>query len=555
MPRMLGKRALLEILRAEGVRYIFGNPGTTEGAIMHALEDFPDLAYILVTQEGVAMGMADAYARATGRPAFVNLHIETGLANGLSLLFNAFAGGTPLVLTSANSDVRKLAAGRTDLTELTRPFTKWSAEITHVEQFPSVMRRAFTEANTPPTGPTFVSFTPNALEAEAELEITPSPAVFARAAPDPAGIERAVALLAAAERPALLLGDRVAQYDASAQAVELAQRLGARVYGASYPAMSFPTDHPLWVADLKPYARFYRETLGEVDVLLAVGCKVFHDFFRVADGILNSKAKLIHIDINAAEIGQSQPTDVGILADPKAALAVLDAALRAAMSSAQASRARARTERIAVDTSARREAFGERLESLGSHTPMLPDQMMAALATALPDDAVLVDDAVSSRTSLHAALTFQRPGSILAERAGGAIGWGMGATLGAALAHPDRPVVGVIGDGSAMMTVQALWTSAAYQIPATFVICNNGSYRVLKLNLHTYFQDQLGRPDLTSRYIGMDFEQPFDLAAIARAMGVHGERIEDPSDLGPALGRARDSGKPALLDVVIDGSV
>ena len=174
MPRMTGKRALMEMLRAEGVDFIFGNPGTSEGPILDALEGYPDLRYMLTTQEGVAMGMADGYARAAGKVSFVNLHIETGLANGISLLQNAKDGGTPLVLTAANKDIRKLAEDRTDLAEMVRLFTKWTAEVTHPEQVPSVMRRAFQEAKTPPTGPTFVAFSANALDDEAEMDIVPS---------------------------------------------------------------------------------------------------------------------------------------------------------------------------------------------------------------------------------------------------------------------------------------------------------------------------------------------------------------------------------------------
>ena len=128
MAVMTGKKALMEMLRAEGVEYIFGNPGTSESAIMDVLEHYPDLKYVLVTQEGAAMGAADAYARSTGRPSFVNLHIETGLANGISLLNNAYAGGTPLVLTSGNKDIRKLTEGRTQLAEMVRVLTKWSVE-------------------------------------------------------------------------------------------------------------------------------------------------------------------------------------------------------------------------------------------------------------------------------------------------------------------------------------------------------------------------------------------------------------------------------------------
>ncbi len=138
MTRMTGKRALMEMLRAEGVEYIFGNPGTSESPIMDALEDFPDIKYMLATQEGVAMGMGDAYARATGKPSFVNLHIESGLANGISLLTNAYEGGTPLVLSSANKDIRKLSGGRSDLVQMVDQFTKWSAEVTHAEQLPAI---------------------------------------------------------------------------------------------------------------------------------------------------------------------------------------------------------------------------------------------------------------------------------------------------------------------------------------------------------------------------------------------------------------------------------
>ena len=167
MAVMAGKVALMEALRAEGVEYVFGNPGTSEGPILDALEGYPDIRYVLVTQEGAAMGMADAYARYRGKPAFVNLHIETGLANGVSLLANAAEGGTPLVLTSANKDVRKLAEGRTDLVEMVRQFCKWSAEVTHPEQVAGVMRRAFNEARTPPTGPVYVGFSANALDDEA----------------------------------------------------------------------------------------------------------------------------------------------------------------------------------------------------------------------------------------------------------------------------------------------------------------------------------------------------------------------------------------------------
>ena len=181
--------------------------------------------------------------------------------------------------------------------------------------------------------------------------------------------------------------------------------------------------------------------------------------------------------------------------------------------------------------------------------------MMAGLAEGLPDDVIVVDDSISCRPDLHAAVTFDQRRRVQAERAGGAIGWGMGGALGVALAAPDQRVVAVIGDGSAMLTVQALWTAAAYQIPVVYCICNNAGYRVLKLNLRRWFGDVLHEPDRPSQYIGMDLDQPFDLAAIAQAMNVPAERVEDPTRVAPALTQALHRGGPVLLDIVIDGSV
>ena len=195
MVRMTGKKALLEMLTAEGVEYIFGNPGTSEGAIMDALEDYPNLKYILATQEGVAMGAADTYARSTGKPAFINLHIETGLANGISLLHNAAAGGTPLVLTAGNKDMRKLVEGRTPLAEMVKLFTKWSVELTHPEQIPGAIRKAFNEARTPPTGPTFIAFSANSLDGEADMEIVSNGEGYFRLPPDKEAIEIASNIL------------------------------------------------------------------------------------------------------------------------------------------------------------------------------------------------------------------------------------------------------------------------------------------------------------------------------------------------------------------------
>ena len=554
MPVMTGKRALMEMLRAEGVEYIFGNPGTSEGPILDELENYPDIRYMLATQEGAAMGMADAYARYRNAPAFVNLHIETGLANGISLLANAAEGSTPLVLTSANKDIRKLAEGRTDLVEMVAQFCKWSAEVTHPEQVPSVMRRAFNEAKTPPMGPVYVAFSANALDDEADVEIVPSHKTYSRIAPDAGAIRDAADILANADNPVLIVGDGVGQSGASAEAARVAETLGAKVYASYFSQVNFPTSHPQFLGLATPGMPAGKALLEDADAVVAVGTPAFPGYFYFSGSALKPETKLIHIDADATQIGRTEPTDVGIVADARTAMTALADALELQMTGAAKEAAKGRATSVAEEKAAQVAAWQARLDARRDITPMSTERMMTEIAAALPDDTIVVDDSVTTRASIFGALDFDEPGSLLGIT-GGALGWGMGGTMGVKMANPDRPVIGIIGDGSAMMTVQALWTAANSDIPVVYVICNNRAYRVLKLNMNLYKSEILGEQNPTSEYIAMDFPTPFDIAAIAEAMGVYGRKVEDPAEIGAALRDALALGKPAVLDVSIDGAV
>ena len=339
---MKGSDALMEMLRAEGVKYIFGNPGTSEAAIMDSLENYPEFEYVLAVQESVAIGMADTYARATGKPAFVSLHIDNGLSNSFALLIDSYHTGTPLVVTAGNKDVRKLAEGRTDLAEMARPYAKWSAEITHPEQYPSVIRRAFNEAASPPTGPVFVSLSANSLDDDAEVNLIPSNQFSKSPNADPADIEAATEILAGAKSPVMIVGDRVMETGGTAAAVRVAEQLGAQVYGHISSQVNFPTGHPQYVGMLSIRQPAAVEALSNADVVLAAGCPVFNDFFYQSDTVLGPQTKLVHIDINADEIGKSEPTDVGIFASPRAALNQLAEALASEMTGSQIEAARGR---------------------------------------------------------------------------------------------------------------------------------------------------------------------------------------------------------------------
>lgn len=553
--RMTGKRALLEMLKAEGVTHIFGNPGTSEGPIIDMLRDYPEFKYFLTLQESVAMGMGESYARATQRASFVSLHVDSGLANGIALMLDAYNTGTPMVVTSANYDDRKINETKTDLAELVRPVTKWAVELSHPDQIPSVIRRAFNEANSHPKGPVYVGFTSNALEGTAEMNIVPSQKVHDATRPDPEGIQQAAALLAAAKQPIMMVGDRVSDDDAIEPAVALAERLSLPVYQSRGAEVSFPTTHPQYFGTHTLRSAADREVLKGADLALAVGMDAFDELFYWGDVILESHAKLIHIDPVPGRVGRSQPTDVGITAHCGAALTELLTSVDACLKTSDENAIARRREEVVRDAAAKRQAYEQAVAAKWNNMPMSPARMMSELAAAIPENAIVVDDAISSRGALRHYFKGIRRGDLRGAR-GQSIGAGIGATLGTQCAYPDRPVFGIIGDGSAMMTIQGLWTAANDNIPCVFVICNNGMYRVLKVNYDIYQRDIRNEAERTGANLPYsEFPNPFDVAAIATSMGVPGQRIVDPQEIKPAVDRALASGKPALLDMIIDGSM
>ena len=552
---MTGKQALLEMLKAEGVEYIFGNPGTSEGPIIDLLGDYPEFKYILALQESVAVGMAESYARATRKASFVSLHVDSGLANGIALMLDAYNTGTPMVVTSANYDARKVLESKTDLAELVRPVTKWAVELTLPDQIPGAIRRAFNEANSHPKGPVYVGFTSNALEDSAEMNIVPSSTIHDSSRPDLDAIGEAAALLLNSKSPMMIVGDRVSDDGALDQAVELAETLGLPVYQSRGAEVSFPTTHPQFMGGHSLRVAKNREALQEADLVLAIGMDTFDELFYWGDVILGPEVKLIHIDPIPGRVGRSEPTDVGIVSHCGTAIEELIRSLKSRLSPVTEAEIRVRADAVAQQSIESRSLFDESVLPRWEDRPMTPARMMSELAGALPQNAIVVDDAISSRGVLRHYFQATKRGDIRGVR-GQSIGGGIGATMGTQCANPGRPVFGIIGDGSAMMTIQGLWTAANDNIPCIFVICNNGMYRVLKVNFDVYQREVLGETEPAGSNLPYsDFPTPFDIAAIANSMGVHGERIVEPSEIAPAVERAVTSGKPALLDIVIDGSL
>ncbi|HYU17153.1 MAG TPA: thiamine pyrophosphate-binding protein [Chloroflexota bacterium] len=553
MPRMSGKRGLMEQLVADGVRHVFGNPGTTEQGFMDILQEYPQVQFMLALHEGVAVSMADAYARLTRRPAFVEVHITPGLGNALGMMHNARVGRSPLVVYAGQSDTRALFQEphlTGPLVEMARPVCKWAAQIDHAYDVPRALRRAFKIADEPPQGPVFLALPMNALDEEAEMEIVPTSYTRWRARPDRGGLAEAAELLLAAQRPMLMVGDGVALSEAQTEVVELAELLGAPIlqgYGSEFNA---PASHPLNLGTVNFVApKALKALLAECDALLAVGAPIFQFIFPDPEGgMLPPGAKLVQIDANAWDLSKNVPATVALLADPKAALRELGELLMRRRTASQVAAAATRAAAITERTRAARERYRTQAHQGWDNIPISGPRLMHELRQVLPENAMIFAEAITNSPHLEAAIQPDAPGRLLRARGGG-IGPGLPGSLGAQLARPDRKVVGVCSDGAAMYSITALWTAAHHRIPVTYVMLNNATYRILKLNMLDY----LGEAARGRQFVEMDLTDPelrFD--RIAEAMGVPARRVKHPDDLASTLREAIAMDGPSLVDVVIE---
>jgi benzoylformate decarboxylase len=555
MVQTSGKQALAELLRQEGVEYIFGNPGTTELPLMDVLAQRDDIRYILSLHEGVALAMAAGYAEASGKIGVTNFHVAPGLGNALGLIYTAYMGRTPLLVTAGQQDRRMqleepLLWG--DLVQMARPYTKWSYEIPNPADLPQAVRRALKVAMTPPTGPVFLSLPMDVLEATLDADLAPTSRPDLRAGPLPELLEQATEVLCSAQNPTIIVGDRVSKSGALAEAVKLAEALGARVYGEPQAnSIAFPSDHPLFAGVLPSLSQGVRRALEPADVVLVIGLNLFQPFLYTPQGPLPEGVMVVQIDSDPWEVGKNYAVKVGILSDPKAAMAQLTPRLHHRMTPAQTAAARQRLESERALRLQERRSLESRTAEDDAKEPISPLVLMREIAHALPADAVVVNESITAGGTLRAWLKLEDEKSFFQAKGGG-LGFGLPAVVGVKLALPQRPVVGLIGEGSAMYAIQGLWTAAHYELPVVFVICNNAQYRILKAGLLAFRSE----PAKQGKFVGMDLVQPeIDFVALAASLGVAAARVTKPQEVGPALKQALLRHGPSLLDIPIDRSV
>jgi benzoylformate decarboxylase len=552
LPAMSGKRAFLELLKQEGVEMVFGNPGTTELPLMDAFAVEHDIKYVLGLQEAALMAMADGYAQASGKLAVLNLHVAPGLGNAMGMLYDAQKAASPILITAGQQDTDYLVTEpvlSADLPTLARPFVKWAAEVHRLADLPRLVHRAAKTAMAPPTGPVFLSLPGDILKAEGEIDLMGPTRIGSRTRGDVAELAKAAALLADAKRPVIMAGDAVAQSHALAELVELAELIGAPVYAEFVPnTASFPSSHPLFRGNVIRTQAAVRKILDEYDVLISAGADLFTLSLPGNVDPMPPGMPVIHLDTDPWEIGKNYPASAAILGDPKSTLPELSAMVRERMTSAARGAARARLQTASEASLADREALKAKARALAKTTPVQPLALLHAVGEMLPKDAVVIEEVLSSAPGIRQLIRSDDPQSYFGLRGGG-IGWGLPAAIGVKLALPHRPVIALIGDGSAMYTVQALWTAAHYRIPVVFVILNNTSYRILKQRLHAL----RGHAEQVNTYVGMELVDPaIDFVGLSRSLGVAAERAKTVHDATDLIGKALKDNVAMLIDVELD---
>ncbi len=548
MEKLTGRNAFLRLLVEEGVTHLFGNPGTTELPIMEAVPDFPQLRYVLGLHESVVVAMADGYARASGRLAAANVHVAPGLGNAMGALYNAQFSGSPIILTAGQQEQ---GHGLTEpllyapLVPVATPFVKWAVEATRVEDLPRILRRAAKVALTPPTGPVFISLPGDVLEQQAEIDMGAPTRIDARTRPSDEALAALARRLLAAKNPVIIAGQELSTHDAFAEATALAELIGAGVYQQTVPyAAQYPTAHRAYLGALTRVQKSIRAALEPFDLLLCLGADLLRTSVYSPLEPLPAGLPVVHVSERDWEMGKNFPTELAVRANVKETLRALLPLLKQMRGADGAAAAERRLAALAPrNWSAQRDKARVAALEVAEEKPVDPRFLMLRFAEALPKDAVVVEEALTSSLTLPAVLE-QRDAKSFYGLASGGLGFALPGAIGVSLALPGRPVAAMIGDGSALYGIQALWTAAHLKLPITYVIANNRGYRILKERLISMRK--------TDRFVGMDIREPaIDYTALAGSMGVPGRRIVDPADIAPALREGLTSGGPRLIEVMV----
>ncbi len=552
-----GHQAILEQFLADGMDHMFGNPGTVEQGFLDALSQYPQLKYILTLQESIAVMTADGYARATQKPTLVQLHSSPGIGNGVGAMYQAKRGHSPLVMIGGDAGIKYQAMDAqmaADLVAIMEPVTKWSTMVLEPSSLLRIVRRAIKIAATPPMGPVYVCVPQDILDAPVVEPVRPTSLPSTRVLPDDILLREAAQLLADAEKPMIFIGDGIAFSDAQDELTRVAELLGAEVWEADAGEVNMSYRHPLYqgmTGHMFGYASL--PIMQKGDVNLICGTYILPEVFPELGDIFAPDAKTIHIDLNLYEIAKNHPVDLGMLGDPKASLARLARHLDEILTDSQRAAAQSRTDELQKAREEKDAKASEADAAARDDVPMHMARFMEELTAQLPENAIIFDEALTSSPAVARYFQPEKTGDYFLTR-GGSLGVGFPGAIGAKIANPERTVIGFSGDGGSMYTIQAMWTAARHNMAAKFVVCNNGSYRLLQLNIDAYWKER----GIKKHDHPMAFDlstPPIHFADLARAMGVPSVRVEKPWEIKAAIEQMLAAPGPFLIDLVLEGDV
>lgn len=550
-----GNQKMIEQFLADGMDHMFGNPGTVEQGFLDALKDYPEMKYVLNLQESVAVLMADGYARASQKPTLVQLHSSPGIGNAVGALYQAKRGHAPLVVIGGDAGVKYLnmdAQMAADLVGMMEPVTKYATCVTDSRSLLRTIRRATKIAATAPMGPVYVCVPMDILDEINDELVLPTSIPSTRVLPSEDLVDEAARMLLRAEKPMIFVGDGVAYSDATEELESVAEMLGAEVYGVEFGDFIMDNTHPLYQGTTgHMFGSHSLPITTKGDCNLVVGTYMLPEVFPHLGEIYNPEAKVIHFDLNDYEIAKNHRVDLGVVCDPKLSLRALLNRLGELMTEEQKKKVADRITHIGEAKQEKIDAEKAIDSEVAGSTPIVMSDFAKALADKLPEDYVIFDEALTSSPPLTRYIPPRNPGSIFYTR-GGSLGIGIPGAIGVKIKHPEKTVVGFTGDGGSMYTIQALWTAVRHKVGAKFVVCNNGSYHLLQLNIDQYWKEQ----DIQEHY----YPIPFDLSypalhfdKIAQSMGVKSVRVEKPQQISAAIDQMFADDEPFLIDLVIAG--
>jgi thiamine pyrophosphate-dependent acetolactate synthase large subunit-like protein len=534
-----GARALVDALLREGVDHVFGIPGTQNLAVIDALRDTPQIRFILTRHEQGAAFMAYGFARASGKPAIVTATEGPGVTNLATGIAAAFKGHVPVISICGVQEIdmrERDATQDIDQTAFMRPITKWAWTIPSVAKVQESVRRGFRIALTEPQGPTHID-----ASSEILLEHTPLQAIEPAAyrntvlpSCNPEQLDQVFELLSRAERPLFVVGHGVIREGLSSAIAELAERTGIPVAALQYAPDAFPSTHALALGALgRNGSAAANRTAPQADLIVAIGAHidVFSTTFKY--GIFSERAKLVHHSTAPGQIGIVFPATVGVTGSTTSFVkGFIERVAKNGLHKAWADVEKARAE------------WDRELQASVRHDaePIQSQFVAHTIRKVLPRNGMVVVDAGNGGKHVRSYFKAYEPGTFMAIDDWASVGGSLPIALGAKLACPDRPVLCASGDMGAMCNIGEIETAVRENIPVVYVVFNDQG-----LGNERAFQNE----HYGGRFYAVDYNNP-DFGALAKVFGAHGEHVTKPGDLEGAIERALASGKPAIVDVMID---